>query len=124
MLSPRTSDVTANNGAWDADQKGIWTPILVGSRLYQQNPSSFTDLQAKLDAVENGSLKAKQLNEALKLIDQMGPVDASSSGSDGEFSTLDNREGFIEYALATLYGSVFWPRLTPTSVVTGVKVRW
>ena len=124
MLSPRTADITANDGAWDADQKGLWLPILVGSRLYQQTPSNFSDLESKLDEVTQGSLKAKQMNEALKLIDRLGPVDASTNGSDGEFSTLDNREGFIEYALATLYGGVFWPRLSPASITTGVVARW
>lgn len=89
-----------------------------------RSPASFTDVQSKLDAVANTSLQAKQLNETLKLIDRLGPVDASSTGTEGEFSTLDNREGLIEYAMSVLYGSVFWPRLTPVSVATPVRVRW
>lgn len=124
MLSPKSEKITANLGAWDADQKGLWLPVLVGSRLYQRSPSSFTDLEKRLDAVTQGSMKAKQLNETMVLIDRMGPVDATSDGSDGKFSTLDNREGFIEYALAALYGGVFWPRFVPVSVTTPIKVRW
>lgn len=125
MLSPKTPDITANAGVWDADQKGLWIPILVGSRLYQQQPQSFTDLDSKLDRVVAGELKAKQLGATLVLIDRMGPVDATSEGgADGHFSTLDNREGLIEYALATLYGKVFWPRTSNVTVSTQNVVTW
>lgn len=124
MLSPKTSDITANAGTWDNDQVGLWLPIMLGSRLYQRAPTNFTDIESKLSAVVNGSLKAKQLGATLVLIDRLGPVDASATGSDGKFSTLDNREGLIEYAMATLYGGVFWPRLVPASVTTPIDVVW
>lgn len=124
MLSPKSAAILLNTGTFGADERGIWLPVLVGSRLYMRSPANFSDVKSKLDAVATGTLQAKQLNETLKLIDRIGPVDASSSGTEGDFSTLDNREGLIEYAMATLYGGVFWPRLTPVSVATPVRVRW
>lgn len=124
MLSPKSSRITAATGTWDANTKGLWLPILVGSRLYARTPENFTDIQSKLDAVVSGSLQAKQLEATLTEIDKLGPVDATSEGFEGHFSTLDNREGLIEYALATLYGGVFWPRRTPPTATTPVSITW
>lgn len=128
MLSPKTSDITdpGNTGTWNAETKGLWLPILTGSRLYQKSPASFGDLDSRLDAVEDGSLKGKQLSAALVLIDQLGPVDAGAAPEEGTFSTLDNREGLIEYALSTLYGADFWPTLRASQVggTSSVLVRW
>lgn len=128
MLSPKTSAITdpLNVGTWGETEKGLWLPILTGSRLYQKAPGSFGDLQSRLDAVEDGSLKAKQLSATLVLIDQLGPVDAGAAPEEGTFSTLDNREGLIEYALSTLYGASFWPnmRASMSSGVSSVLVRF
>lgn len=125
MLSPKSSDITANTGTWTQLEKDLWLPILTGSRLYQRFPQNFGDLQSRLDAVTAGSTKAKQMGATLVLIDRLGPVDATSEGgADGHFSTLDNREGLIEYALATLYGGVFWPKWTTPSVATPTVVTW
>lgn len=124
MLSPKSSDILLNAGTFGADERGLWLPVLVGSRLYARSPMNFTDMETKLSAIANASLQAKQLNETMKLIDRIGPVDASTTGQEGEFSTLDNREGLIEYALSVIYGGVFWPAFQPVSVATPVKVRW
>lgn len=126
MLSPKSSSITdpANTGVWDATTKGLWLPILVGSQLYGLMPQNFTDLETKLNAVVSGSLQGKQLQATLPLIDRLGPVDASSTGTDGEFSTLKNREGLIEYAMSVLYGSAFWPRRGPMTITTPTAVTW
>jgi hypothetical protein len=124
MLSPKSTDIAANSGTWTQLEKDLWLPILTGSRLYQRVPQNFGDLQTKLNAVTPTSTQAKQLGATLTLIDRLGPVDATSEGSDGKFSTLDNREGLIEYALATLYGGAFWPRWASQSVATPTVVTW
>lgn len=125
MLSPKTSKILLDAGAFTDETRGLWLPILTGSRLYASYPQGFTDIQGRLAAVVATSLKAKQLNQTLLLIDRIGPVDASTTGLEGEFSTLDNREGLIEYAMAAIYGSVFWPRMGAIpSVATPIRIRW
>lgn len=116
MLSPKSSDITANNGAFDSDAKALWLPVLTGSRIFSRATVNFGDVKSKLDGVQASSIQAKQLNETMKLIDRLGPVNASTKGSEGEFSTLDNREDLIEYAFAVLYGQAFLPRLTNQTV--------
>jgi len=116
MLSPKTADITADPGTFDDTSRALWLPLLVGSRLFERAALNFGDVRARLNAVQSASLQAKQLNQALRLIDRIGPVDASAPQSDGEFSTLANREGLIEYAFAVLYGQGFLPRLQFRSV--------
>jgi hypothetical protein len=72
----------------------------------------------------SGSLRGKQLDATLKLIDRMGPVDATSEGTEGHFSTLDNREGLIEYAMSVLYGKAFWPRRVGLTTTTPIAITW
>lgn len=118
MLSPKTALVTANLGAFDDMTRGIWLPILAGSRLYSVASSNFPDIVGRLAGVETGSLRAKQLNETLKLIDKIGPVDAGVNNNQGEYSTLENREDLIEYAFAVIYGNDMMPRLLPSGGMT------
>lgn len=118
MLSPKTSKVLANAGTFDDVTRGTWLPILTGSRIYSSASSNFPDIAGRLSGVENGSLRAKQLNETLLLIDRIGPTHAGVNNNQGEYSTLENREDLIEYAFAVLYGNDLRPRLLSQSGMT------
>lgn len=112
MLAPKRTQITAASGAFTDDERGLWLPMLVGSRIYNNfHPPVFSDVDVKLAGVVASSQRAKQLNATMVLIDRIGPVDASTSGQEGIYSTIDNREHLLEYALSVLYGVEYWPRM-------------
>jgi hypothetical protein len=116
MLSPKSADITADAGSFDDTSRALWLPVLTGSALFSRAVVNFGDVKQKLAGVQSGSTQAKQLNQAMRLIDRIGPVDASTSGQEGTYATLANREGLIEYAFAVLYGQGFLPRLVMETV--------
>jgi hypothetical protein len=111
VLSPKSSLITLNAGTFTDNERGLWLPVLVGSRIYSAYSGNFSDLVERLAGVVDASLRAKQLNEAMVLLDKIGPVDAQGKTQEGDFDTLNNREGYIEYAIAVLYGVDFLPKL-------------
>jgi len=110
VLNPKTQQITDASDVFGQTERDDWLPVLVGSRTYRTAAQNFADVDAKLAAIQSGTRKAQQLNAAMTLINRIGPVDASSTGVEGDYSTLENREGFIEYAFAILYGAAFMPR--------------
>lgn len=119
MLSPKRSQIEAAAGTFGQEEIDLWFPILVGSRVYKRNPEFFSDLESKLAGVVADTTQAKQLNATMTLIDRIGPTDASVDGAE-IYSTLDNREGLIEYVLSALYGAAYRPRFTLSG---GTSVR-
>ena len=99
-------------GTFSTEEQGLWLPILVGSRVYNAySPPVFGDVASKLAGVVADTLQAKQLNATMTLIDRIGPTDASTSGAEGTYATMENREGLIEYAFSVLYGANYWTRI-------------
>jgi hypothetical protein len=125
VLSPKKSQIDDASDVFGQTERDDWLPVLVGSRTYRTAAQNFGDVDTKLAAIQTGTRKAKQLNAAMKLIDRIGPIDAASKGVEGDYSTLENREGFIEYALSILYGAAFQPRfLVPGSSSVRNFPRW
>lgn len=110
MLSPKKTQIDNASGTFGQTERDDWLPLLSGSLIYKSASQNFTDLESRLAAIETGSRKAKQLNATYTLLDRVGPVAAASKGAEGEYSTMENREGFIEYAFSVLYGASFRPR--------------
>lgn len=125
MLSPKKTQINNASDEFGQTERDDWLPVLVGSETYRLAAQNFQDIDKKLAAIQSGTRQAKQMNAAYALIDRIGPTDASTTGVEGEYSTLDNREGFIEYALSILYGAAFRPRfqVSGSSSVRNVA-RW
>lgn len=113
MIPPKDSQIDAASGTFGTDERARWLPILAGSNTYRLAAPNFHDLPARLVAVVTGTIQAKQLNAAYKLIGRLGSLDASIDGREGKYSIKENREGLIIYALAVLYGADFIPRFIP-----------
>jgi len=112
MLSPKKSQINAASGTFGQEERDDWLPLLAGSRTYREASQNFGDLETQLGKIQPNSRKAKQLNATYTLIDKIGPVAAGAPSSEGEYSTQENREGLLDYALSVLYGPKFVPRFT------------
>lgn len=126
MLSPKRATIEGASGAFSDSERDLWLPLLTGSAIYRRTFPNFEDVESKLLSVEVDSLQAKQLNATMVLLDRIGPVAASTTGQDGTYSTVENREGLLEYAFAVLYGAEFWSMLISgwsRPVSYGVKNR-
>jgi hypothetical protein len=114
MLSPKRTQITAASDTFGQEEREDWLPLLAGSRTYREASQNFVDLETKLNGISTGTRKAKQLNATYVLLDKIGPVAAGAPSSEGEYSTQENREGLLDYALSVLYGTAFVPRFTTT----------
>lgn len=110
MIPPKDSAISAASGTFGATEIGKWLPLLVGSEVFRLTSLNFFDVRNKLTAVTTGSLQAKQLEAAYNAINRLGALNASSKGSEGEYSIRENREGLLEYAMAVIYGKDYRPR--------------
>lgn len=81
--------------------------LVKGSDIFKDNPLTFSDINIRLEEI-NGTVKARQVNAALDLIEELGAGEVQlRGGSDAVYyDQHKERQALVNYIIFTLYDNI------------------
>jgi hypothetical protein len=113
---PTQAEITAADSTLDELAQAQLLALIRGSNRYKSNPGFYVLPAAAIEAA-SGTVKGKQLNAALTLIDEVGDGTVALTGGEDaiDFDQDRDREQLIDYCISVLYESPIRREIRTTS---------
>lgn len=97
-------EITIEPNALDITAVNMLLPLVRNGIRYRTNPSLFSNIQTKI-ASTVGTVKAQQINGALRKIEEIGGGDTNIRGGEDalDYSKSRDRELWVNYIIGVLY---------------------
>jgi hypothetical protein len=116
--TPSRAQIDDASTTLDATARATWLALIRQCDRYRNARLGYRDLEGVIEAAA-GTLKAKQLNAALTLIDSIGSGEIEIADEGAKISKPKDREALVDYAIAVLYDEPTGPFLSGKRVTSG-----